>query len=279
MQAQSHTITSMLNTRTSEGVDRKNPFPLVKGTSLAVERVGERGKENRPRNAYKIKSKTQVKTNTTKRTTKFALINIISNTRGGGMKERSQEERLRYHRYFNDKENLLQLFKNKYKASFEHRYLEFRSYEHKLDAQFPGLEDKGVFYKMLCNSAKIVDQVMKDNELFPTKSNAKPSVFWSNSLINHDFYASLDCYQKINHFPKSSEISRKDFLFLNIAKMRLNFPRDFDFIPNSFILPKDHGMLVKEMDLNHGKKTYICKPVASSQGKGIFLTNEMAEVS
>ena len=60
--------------------------------------------------------------------------------------------------------------------------------------------------------------------------------------------------------------------------MKQKFPKEFDFIPVSFILPKDHGMLVKEMEINQNKKTYICKPVASSQGKGIFVTNDINEV-
>jgi len=239
---------------------------------------GSRNKENNQNNSFKIKSKTVNLVKNTRRTTKFALINIINSTRGTVVKERSLEDRLKFYSVFSDKENILQLFKNKHNNNFENRYLEFRQYEHPLDKQFTNLEDKGVYYKIICSGAKIIEQILNDNELYPTKSNSKPSIFWSNSLISHEFFSSLDCYQKVNHFPKTSEISRKDFMFINVAKMRQKFPRDYNFVPNSFILPKDNGMLVKEMDFNAGKKTYICKPVASSQGKGIFVTNDINEV-
>jgi hypothetical protein len=76
-------------------------------------------------------------------------------------------------------------------------------------------------------------------------------------------YKKLGNNQKINHFPNSYQISRKDFLFINIMKIKNKFPKDFDFIPNSFLLPQDSGMLVQDFEKNK-KKIYICKPVASS---------------
>jgi len=257
---------------------QKKSLPHIKVKTTVMKKGNSKNKENKNQNAFKIKTKAQAGSNSFKRTSKFALMSIINTTRGVFLKDRSTDEKLKFYKYFEDKENILQLFKSKHKANFEHRYLEFRSFERELNADFSSLEDKGVYFKMLTTGARIVEQVLKDNELYPTRSNTKPSIFWSGSMISHDFYSSLDCYQKINHFPKSNEISRKDFMFINIVKMKQKFPRDFDFIPNSFVLPKDHGFLVKEMDLHHGKKTYICKPVASSQGKGIFLTNDIAEV-
>lgn len=277
MKAKNTPIANSVNVKATK-LKLKDKITLPKKGNAATKKRSEHDKENKTKNTITFKNRLNAKIAGTRKTTKFALINIINSTRGVYIKERSLEERLKYFKYFNDKDNILLLFKNKYKTRFEDRYLEFRSYDHPIDMQFPNIEDKGVYFKMLCGGAKIVEQIFKDNELYPTKVNSKPVVFWSNSVISNDFYSSLDCYQKINHFPKSCEISRKDFMFLNIVKMRQKFPKDFDFIPNAFILPKDHGMLVKEIDLNHSKKTYICKPVASSQGRGIFLTNDINEV-
>lgn len=255
----------------------------VKVTSLNVKRKPKCGrrdsknKENQTRNTFKIKTKPSVKANS-KRTSKFALMSLINSTRSGAIKDRSLEERLRYFRFFSDKTNTLQLLKSKHTTSFEQRYLEFRTYEHEANAELPPTEDRGVYFKMLTSGAKIVEQVLRDNELCAVRSNSKPSLFWSGSAISSELYASLDSHQKINHFPKSNEISRKDFMFLNITRMKQKFPRDFDFIPNSFVLPRDHGLLVKAMESGPRSKAYICKPVASSQGKGIFITADIAEV-
>jgi hypothetical protein len=46
-------------------------------------------------------------------------------------------------------------------------------------------------------------------------------------------------YQKVNHFPKTFEITRKDALYRNISKMQSKFSRQYDFVPKTYILPKD----------------------------------------
>ncbi len=53
--------------------------------------------------------------------------------------------------------------------------------------------------------------------------------------------------------------------------------RHFDFVPKTFIIPSDQIDLQEEMerDIN---QWWICKPSASSQGKGIFVTNNFYEV-
>ncbi len=47
---------------------------------------------------------------------------------------------------------------------------------------------------------------------------------------------------KVNHFPKSMEITRKDFMHKNISKMQIAYGyKNFDFIPKSFILPNGNS--------------------------------------
>ena len=45
-------------------------------------------------------------------------------------------------------------------------------------------------------------------------------------------------YQKINHFPKSTEMTRKDSMYRNLARCReIHGDRHFKFLPLSFVLP------------------------------------------
>ena len=85
-------------------------------------------------------------------------------------------------------------------------------------------------------------------------------------------------YQKVNHFPRSNEITRKDSLYKHIARMQtLHGARHFDFVPKTFILPNETHLLSEEMD-RKPDLWWIVKPSASSQGKGIFFTNNINDI-
>jgi len=54
--------------------------------------------------------------------------------------------------------------------------------------------------------------------------------------------------------------------------------KNFDFVPSSYLLPAEFPILLQD-SVKMSKRIYICKPVSSSQGKGIFLTDDVDEVS
>jgi hypothetical protein len=88
----------------------------------------------------------------------------------------------------------------------------------------------------------------------------EPSILWSNSSINTGVYSKLNRFQLVNHFPHSFELTRKDNLYRNIMVLQKQFGRDgFNFIPQSFILPQDSGILASEM-MKDSSKWYIVKP-------------------
>ena len=48
----------------------------------------------------------------------------------------------------------------------------------------------------------------------------------------------MEPHQKINHFPSSYEITRKDRLCFNLNKMQERYGKEnFDFVPDTYILP------------------------------------------
>ena len=99
--------------------------------------------------------------------------------------------------------------------------------------------------------------------MFATTSSKKAVLIWNNGSVKYNIYSQLKESQKFNHFPLSNQITRKDYLFINIMKIKNKFPEHFDFIPNSYLLPKDSAMLFKDYEQSR-KKIYICKPAASS---------------
>ena len=82
-------------------------------------------------------------------------------------------------------------------------------------------------------------------------------------------------YQKINHFPGMFEISRKNYLAKNLNKFREAFPEDYDFYPQTWILPQDYNSFKLAL---RDQNTLIIKPDAASQGKGIYLINKLEDV-
>ena len=63
-------------------------------------------------------------------------------------------------------------------------------------------------------------------------------LLWSSSVVKSNIYSNLGRFQKINHFPRSYEITRKDCLYERYSRMQALYgDRNFDFMPLSFNCP------------------------------------------
>jgi len=51
----------------------------------------------------------------------------------------------------------------------------------------------------------------------------------------------------------------------------------YDFIPTSFVIPREYSMFVEEFKKNAG--IWIMKPIGGAQGRGIFLFTRLSEIS
>eukprot|EP00759_Apiculatamorpha_spiralis_P041500 PhF_6_TR40172/c1_g1_i1/m.59531/K16601/TTLL4; tubulin polyglutamylase TTLL4 len=114
------------------------------------------------------------------------------------------------------------------------------------------------------------------------KTDKKVNLFWGMRLSDTQFQ-SLNAYQKVNHYPGTYYLGRKDHLLRGLARMRRQFGSSlFDFFPTTFFLPRDVSMLKSEMNRTvptGGKKhIYIAKPPASSCGKGIYVFQKESEI-
>ena len=95
------------------------------------------------------------------------------------------------------------------------------------------------------------------------------NVCWNGALKKGDF-EKLNPYQRVNHFPGTWELGRKDKLGRNVEKARRRRPEEFNFLPKSWVLPKD----VDEWRLDRKRNknaVYIVKPPASSRGRGVRM--------
>lgn len=104
-------------------------------------------------------------------------------------------------------------------------------------------------------------------------------MFWSDGSAPLERILQLKSWQRCNHFPGMSEIARKDTLGRNLNRMQKLFPEEFGYFPKTYLLPSDYGELrATFQQQKKSKTTYIVKPDASSQGKGIYLTRSLDDI-
>ncbi|CAI8020068.1 Tubulin polyglutamylase TTLL5 [Geodia barretti] len=102
--------------------------------------------------------------------------------------------------------------------------------------------------------------------------NARFNVYWSGSHIQMSEIRALMPHQRINHFPRSYMITRKDRLCQNISRMQhAKGVKHFNIIPTTFVLPDE----LPQFRVHFRKKrgTWIVKPVSLSRGRGITIIN------
>ena len=98
-----------------------------------------------------------------------------------------------------------------------------------------------------------------------------------NGALKHEDFKRLNRYQRVNHFPGTWELGRKDRLGRNVSKMRRKHPEVFDIQPKSFVLPHDADEWRLECERNPDGM-YIIKPPASSRGRGIKMYRRPSDV-
>ena len=144
------------------------------------------------------------------------------------------------------------------------------------------------------------------------------NLFWTAALgRDSPWWKVLNKYQRVNHFPGTWELGRKDKLYKNVATMRrskvkhgasaidvihachlplrfvsvssgagLSVPYDlfvavqgseFDFVPRFFILPREMEEFQQDIERNPSMM-YIQKPLASSRGRGIKMVVKPKEM-
>jgi hypothetical protein len=121
---------------------------------------------------------------------------------------------------------------------------------------------------------------------FKRTSKSNFNALWTKQIPLEE-YSQLNQYQKINHFPGSQQLGRKDCLHKNISRMRRLYGNDFSFLPKCWMWPEEKKELQYEMDKNkidNNKSQrftdhlYIIKPRASSRGRGIHVVSDLSNI-
>ena len=109
-------------------------------------------------------------------------------------------------------------------------------------------------------------------------------VMWKGGRFKPSEYETANCVQRVNHYPKTMGITKKDCLLRNLRRMKATHGPIYAFFPESYILPSEYQTMWRvceqhARDRKGTKPIWILKPTDSSQGRKIFLIRDISEIS
>jgi tubulin polyglutamylase TTLL6/13 len=106
-------------------------------------------------------------------------------------------------------------------------------------------------------------------------------IFWTDNGVLPERISKMKPYQKVNHFPGMFQLARKNHLARNLTKLQKEFGAQYRFFPKTFLLPSEYGEFKSTLSCKNpaNRPVYIVKPESGCQGRGIFLTNTVEDLS
>ncbi|XP_066463751.1 tubulin polyglutamylase TTLL5 isoform X1 [Eleutherodactylus coqui] len=134
-------------------------------------------------------------------------------------------------------------------------------------------------YKMVRTDSRLVRSILSAHGFQEVSANSNDfNLMWTGSHIKPHLMRSLASFQKVNHFPRSYELTRKDRLYKNMQRMQQTHGmRNFNLLPQTYLLPGEYQEFCNAFSKDRGP--WIVKPVASSRGRGVYLVNSPSQIN
>ena len=109
------------------------------------------------------------------------------------------------------------------------------------------------------------------------------SLHWKSGRFKLSDWDKCLPHPRLNHCPKSSNITKKDNLYHNLKRLVGSYGKIFDFIPTTFCLSNEYLAFMKAFTEHQeteeeGEKYWICKPSDSSRVRGIFIISHISQL-
>ncbi|NXO04899.1 TTLL4 polyglutamylase, partial [Rhinopomastus cyanomelas] len=144
--------------------------------------------------------------------------------------------------------------------------------------KLPWEQRKLLRWKICTVTPNIVKQTVGRSHFRVSKKSNDWLGCWGHHMKSPSFRAIKE-HQKLNHFPGSFQIGRKDRLWRNLLKMQARCgKKEFNFFPQSFILPQDIKLLRKAWEEGASHQKWIVKPPASARGIGIQVIHKWSQL-
>uniref|UniRef100_A0A7N6ADC8 Tubulin--tyrosine ligase-like protein 5 n=1 Tax=Anabas testudineus TaxID=64144 RepID=A0A7N6ADC8_ANATE len=141
------------------------------------------------------------------------------------------------------------------------------------------LERYSLAFKIVRTESRLVRRILTNHGFHEVHPNSNDfNLMWTGSHLKPYILRSLQDFQKVNHFPRSYELTRKDRLYKNIQRMQQTHGfKNFHIVPQTFVLPSEYQEFCNCFAKDKGP--WIIKPVASSRGRGIYLVSNPNQIS
>ncbi|KAK7142922.1 hypothetical protein R3I94_012308 [Phoxinus phoxinus] len=133
-------------------------------------------------------------------------------------------------------------------------------------------------FKIVRTESRLVRGLLVNHGFHEVHPNSNDfNLMWTGSHLKPYLMRSLQDFQKVNHFPRSFELTRKDRLYKNIQRMQQTHGfQNFHIVPQTFVLPAEYQEFSSSFSKDKG--AWIVKPVASSRGRGIYLVSNPNQI-
>jgi len=112
---------------------------------------------------------------------------------------------------------------------------------------------------------------MEYNNIYETEGHDW-RIMWASGHFKTNVFENLMFYQKINHFPGSTELTYKNRMAVNLRKQREKYGDEYDIFPETYVLPDDYAEAYSSVEKGKGG-LWISKPYSQSQGRGIYIVS------
>lgn len=169
-------------------------------------------------------------------------------------------------------------------------YLKFVSYDEATAQKIPAPIQKHLKWKLTSITPIVVKKTLTNSGFRLVKSECDTAEcpqeetvewigIWGKHMKSLMFRAIKDG-QKMNHFPGTFQIGRKDRLWRNLQKLVAKFgDKEFGIMPKSYVLPHDLKLLKYDWEkYAANNERWIIKPPASARGTGIKVVSRWTQI-
>ncbi|XP_048003161.1 tubulin monoglutamylase TTLL4-like isoform X6 [Leguminivora glycinivorella] len=169
-------------------------------------------------------------------------------------------------------------------------YLKFVGYDEATAQKIPAPIQKHLKWKLTSITPIVVKKTLTNSGFRLVKSECDTAEcpqeetvewigIWGKHMKSLMFRAIKDG-QKMNHFPGTFQIGRKDRLWRNLQKLVAKFgDKEFGIMPKSYVLPHDLKLLKYDWEkYAANNERWIIKPPASARGTGIKVVSRWTQI-
>ena len=128
-----------------------------------------------------------------------------------------------------------------------------------------------------CRYAVVKKVCRKSGFEFSAEASGDWDLCWSDVVVHAEQVSKMLPHQRINAHPGMAALAAKNNLARSLSRMARVFKDDFNFAPQTWVLPQDQFKLQDEFSRKK-RKTFIVKPVHDCQGRGIYLAKRFEDI-